>query len=101
MSLEQDIDWSRMKNSNDRMMIQDYYEAAEKAGALHLFETPISFSAFDPALRVIDQHLTFNGHSGSSYQITMRQVHYIVRYGYNAFIAEIEKYEAEQRLLSQ
>lgn len=101
MSLEQDIDWSRMKNSNDRMMIQDYYEAAKKAGALHLFETPISFSAFDPALRVIDQHLTFDGHSGASYEITMHRVHYIVLNGYNAFIEATEKYEAEQSSISQ
>lgn len=93
---EQDIDWLRIKNPHDRMMIKDFYEAAEKAGVLHLFKTPISFSGFNPELRVIDEHLKFDGHSGTSYVITMHQVHYIVRNGFNAFIESIEQYEAKQ-----
>lgn len=48
MSFEQDIDWLRIKDLDERMMIKDFYEAAEKAGLLHLFKSPISFFRLQP-----------------------------------------------------
>lgn len=78
-------------NENDRMMLEDAYQAVTKAnrwGFLRRPEVPgeggFMFSNW-PEMKEVDFHMNYGGHSGASYGWTMRQMEYIAKQGWQMF----------------
>ena len=84
--LSTQVDWSRLYPDEDsRVMVRDAYEATEKTESwkyLQNFEPQNGFMFTDnPVVSKINSNLKYQGHSGSSYGWTMRQIQYIATHG--------------------
>ena len=80
------VDWVRLyEDDNSRFMVKDAYEATEKAEAwdyLKNFEPNNGFMfSNDTTVNKINANIKYDGHSGSSYGWTMRQIQYIAKNG--------------------
>ncbi len=76
------INWiERYPDANDRMMVQDAYEAAVKLELLDEIKNLNPQNGFmfskSPIIDKISANLKYSGHSGCSFGWTMRQVEYL------------------------
>lgn len=78
-------------NENDRMMLEDAYQAVTKSNRWGFLSRPdvpgeggFMFSQW-AQMKEIDLNMEYGGHSGSSYGWTMRQMEYIAKKGWTAF----------------
>jgi hypothetical protein len=80
------VDWQKLyPDENSRMMVKDAYEATEITESweyLKNFEPNRGFMfTDDPIVNKIGKNFKYDGHSGSSYGWTMRQIQYIATHG--------------------
>ena len=78
------INWlERYPNSNDRFMVQDAYDTAVKLELLDAIKNLNPERGFmftnSPVIDKISANLKYEGHSGSSFGWTMREVEYLAK----------------------
>jgi hypothetical protein len=81
-----------VKSENDRVMLEDAFKAVSKAEAWTLLKDPsipgeggFMFSE-NLAIKSISSHMTYQGHSGASYAMTMRQMEFIAKKGWESYV---------------
>jgi len=82
--------WELIEREQEREMIKDLYEAVEKSNAFEILKDYKNL--FDPRLQVINEHVTYSGHSGFSFGWTLRQVQYIAEHGIEKYAALVASY---------
>ncbi len=87
-------DFSFIQSQNDRAMLEDAFQAVSKAEAWNLLKDPsvpgkngFMFSQ-NPAIEAISAHMKYGGHSGASYAFTMRQMEFIAKNGWEAYLEQ-------------
>jgi len=82
-------DFSFIRDQLSREMVEDVYQAVQKAEAWNVMkEEPESGYMFssDPRYKVIQKKMEYLGHSGSSYGWTMRQAQFIAQKGWAEYV---------------
>ncbi len=98
-------DFSFLKKGGNREMLEDAFQAVTAADAWELLKHPsvpgeggFMFSSNPDILR-ISSLMKFEGHSGGSFGMTMRQMEYIAKHGWESYVSESlardARYEAE------
>ena len=93
-------DFKSLKLSDwDRTMLEDAYQAVTKAnkwGFLRRTDVPgdggFMFTNW-PSMRDIETFMTYEGHSGASYGMTMRVMEFIAKHGWDAYVEKVGRNE--------
>ena len=75
---------------NEREMLSDAYKAVNISEAWDAMKQEPSGGGFmysdDAWIKRINSHMKYDGHSGASYGWTMRQIQFIARNGWDAYV---------------
>ena len=87
-------DFSFLTSKSERMMLEDAFQAVTAADAWELLKLPsvpgeggFMFSSHPAVLRISDC-MKFDGHSGGSFSLTLRQMEYIAKHGWDSYVTE-------------
>ena len=87
-------DFSFIQDEESRLMLKDAYHAVCTTHTWFLMsEEPSEGFMFTTDMRynVIENAITYKGHSGTSYGWTMRNIQFIARKGWNAYYERMKK----------
>ncbi len=84
-------------------MLEDAFQAVTVADAWELLKHPsfpgkegFMFSSHPDILRISDC-MKFGGHSGGSFALTMRQMEFIAKHGWESYVTECLRQEARRQ----
>ena len=89
-------DFSIIEDPNYRIMLKTAYDAIKEENAWEIIAKdpgPGGFMYSEiPELEEVNKRIsdTYDGHSGSSYGWTMRQMQYIAKYGWDDYISRLK-----------
>lgn len=94
-------------DTHDAMMLQDAYDAITKADMWDYMRLPSTPGKdgfmFSNAIELaaISAEMTYDGHSGSSYAWTMRQMEAIAKKGWDTYTNEVRAHRALEQLRAE
>jgi hypothetical protein len=96
-------DFKSLKLSDlDCEMLEDAYQAVTKANRWSFLRRPdvpgdngFMFSEW-PQMKDIDAHMEYGGHSGASYGMTMRQMEFIAKKGWDAYVESVKEQQRKE-----
>jgi hypothetical protein len=87
-------DFSFLRDKDERLMLEDAFQAVSKAEAWTLLKEPSMpgeggfMFGKHPAIEAISSSMKYEGHSGASYAMTMRQMEFIAKNGWESYLTQ-------------